>query len=123
MSTTNPRIDSGVVDNYLEGTRMKRIYYYHKTTDDVVDSHDQNFSLPDDYVILPNSRGAKIWSAIARRLAAGFGWLVFRFFDNVKVIGKEKLKQVDGGYFVYGNHTRPMGDVFTSLTIFPIKNF
>lgn len=102
---------------------MKRTYYYHKPTDDVVDSHDQNFSLPDDYVILPNSRGAKIWSAIARPLAAGFGWIVFRFFDNVKVIGKEKLKQVDGGYFVYGNHTRPMGDVFTSLTIFPIKNF
>lgn len=100
---------------------MKRIYYYHKTTDDVVDSHDQNFSLPDDYVILPNSRGAKIWSAIARPLAAGFGWLVFRFFDNVKVIGAEKLKQVDGGYFIYGNHTRPMGDVFTSLTIFPLR--
>ncbi len=34
---------------------MKRIYYYQKTTDDVVDSHDQNFSLPDNtlfYLIL-----------------------------------------------------------------------
>lgn len=39
---------------------MKRIYYYQKTTDDVVDSHDQNFSLPDNYVILPNSLGARI---------------------------------------------------------------
>lgn len=102
---------------------MKRVYYYHKTTDDVVDSHNQNFSLPDDYVILPTSRAAKIWSAIARRLAAGFGWIGFRLFDHVQVIGKEKLKQVDGGYFIYGNHTRPMGDVFTSLTIFPVKNF
>ncbi|RVU71096.1 MULTISPECIES: 1-acyl-sn-glycerol-3-phosphate acyltransferase [Lactobacillus] len=102
---------------------MKRVYYYHQTTDDVVDSHNQNFSLPDDYEILANSRIAKIWSGLARYLAAGFGWIVFRLFDHVKVIGKEKLKQVDGGYFIYGNHTRPMGDVFTSLTIFPIKNF
>lgn len=102
---------------------MKRTYYYHDPTDDVVNSHDQNYSLPDDYVILPDSCGAKIWSLIARHLAAGFGWLIFRFFDDVKVIGQEKLKQVNGGYFIYGNHTRPMGDVFTSLTIFPIKNF
>lgn len=102
---------------------MKRIYYYQKTTDDVVDSHDQNFSLPDNYVILPNSLGARIWSTTARHLACAFGWVVFRFFDHVKVVGQEKLKQVNGGYFIYGNHTRPMGDVFTSLTIFPIKNF
>ncbi|MGZ7886827.1 lysophospholipid acyltransferase family protein [Lactobacillus crispatus] len=102
---------------------MKRIYYYQKTIDDVVDSHDQNFSLPDNYVILPNSLGARIWSTTARHLACAFGWVVFRFFDHVKVVGQEKLKQVNGGYFIYGNHTRPMGDVFTSLTIFPIKNF
>ncbi|GAA2964344.1 1-acyl-sn-glycerol-3-phosphate acyltransferase [Lactobacillus kefiranofaciens subsp. kefirgranum] len=102
---------------------MKHVYYYHKTTDDVVASHNQNFTLPDDYVILPNSRGAKIWSPIVRHLARAFGWLVFRGFNHVKVIGQKKLKQVDNGYFIYGNHTRPMGDVFTSLTIFPIKNF
>ena len=71
---------------------MKRIYYYQKTTDDVVDSHDQNFNLPDNYVILPNSLGARIWSTTARHLACAFGWVVFRFFDHVKVVGQEKLK-------------------------------
>lgn len=108
---------------YNQKRKEKRIYYYSQTTDDVVDSHDQDFILPDDYVILPTSLGAKIWSAIARPLAAAFGWIGFRLFDQVKVVGKEKLQNVDGGYFIYGNHTRPMGDVFTSLTIFPIKNF
>ena len=107
----------------LKENLMKQTYYYHETTDDVVDSHDQNFSLPDDYIILPTSRGAKIWSTFARYLASGFGWLVFRLFDRVKVIGQEKLNQITGGYFIYGNHTRPMGDVFTSLTIFPVKKF
>ena len=67
---------------------MKRVYYYHKTTDDVVDSHNQNFSLPDDYVILPTYRAAKIWSAIARSFAAGFGCIVLRLFDHVLVFGK-----------------------------------
>lgn len=65
---------------------MKRIYYYQKTTDDVVDSHDQNFSLPDNYVILPNSLGARIWSTTARHLACAFGWVVFRFFDHYKIL-------------------------------------
>lgn len=108
---------------YNQKRKAKRIYYYKQTTDDVVDSHDQDFSLPDDYIILPTSRGAKIWSTFARHLAAAFGWIGFRFLDQVKIIGKEKLKKVNGGYFIYGNHTRPMGDVFTSLTIFPLKNF
>lgn len=57
-------------------------------------------------------------------MAAGFGWIYSRGILHVHIIGKEKLKKVSNyGYFVYGNHTQPMGDVFTPLTIFPVKNF
>lgn len=31
---------------------------------------------------------------------------------NVKIIGKEKLKKVNEGYFVYANHTQPVLDTF-----------
>ena len=45
-----------LIHNYLEGIRMKRIYYYHQIYRlRSLDSHNQNFSLPDDYVILPTS--------------------------------------------------------------------
>lgn len=101
-----------------------KTYYYKTLTDDLIDSKDQNFKLSDDYQLLPTSIGAKIWNPIARYLAAGFGCIYSRLFLHVQVVGKKKLKTFkDTGYFVYGNHTQPMGDVFTPLTIFPVKNF
>ncbi|GAA3630410.1 1-acyl-sn-glycerol-3-phosphate acyltransferase [Lactobacillus hamsteri] len=101
-----------------------KTYYYEKTTDDVVNSAQQDFALPDDYQILPTSLPSRIWNKIARILATGFGWIYSRGFLHVHVVGKEKLQQIHNqGYFVYGNHTQPMGDVFTPLTVFPIKNF
>ncbi len=100
-----------------------KTYYYSKTTDDVVDSAQQDFRLPDNYPILVTSLSGKIWSHIVRTLAAGFGWIYSRLFLHVKVVGKEKLKNFSGGYFVYGNHTQPMGDVFTPLTIFSPYRF
>lgn len=100
-----------------------RTYYYKKLTDDLVDSKQQNFQLDDDYQILPISLGAKIWNPIARTLAAAFGWIYSRLLLHVRVKGKEKLRHVKSGYFVYGNHTQPMGDVFTPLTIFSPYRF
>lgn len=102
----------------------KHTYYYHSDTDDVVNSHDQSYSLPDDYTILPTSLGAKIWSPIVRVIATILSWLYSRLIIHIHIIGKEKVKKVkDQGYFIYGNHTRPVGDVFTPLIIFPILNF
>lgn len=103
---------------------MKK-YYYNEMTDDIVNSAQQDFELTDDYQILPIKKSAKIWNKIIRYLAAGFGWLYSRLFLHVHVIGRKKLKSIDsqGGYFVYGNHTQAMGDVFTPLTIYPIQKF
>lgn len=93
-------------------------YYYTKPTDDVVASKNQNYKLPKDYQIIPTSISAKLWNYIARTLAALFGWGYSRLFLKVHVKGKHKLKLVNqSGYFLYGNHTQPMGDVFTPLTI------
>ena len=39
---------------------------------------------------------------------------------GVRVVGKEKLRAVDGGYFLYGNHTQPIADAFIPHT-FDIK--
>lgn len=100
-----------------------RTYYYKHLTDDLVDSKQQDFQLPDDYQILPTSFGAKIWNPVMRTLAASFGWIYSRLFLHVRIVGKEKLRKVNGGYFVYGNHTQPMGDVFTPLIIFSPYRF
>ena len=101
-----------------------KTYYYTHLTDDLVDSHNQNFTLPDNYSILPSNYRQKTWNIIARTLAAAFGKIYSKLFLHVTIIGKSKLKTVkNNGYFVYGNHTQPMGDVFTPLTIFSPYRF
>ncbi len=71
----------------------KHTYYYHSDTDDVVNSHDQSYSLPDDYTILPTSLGAKIWSPIVRVIATILSWLYSRLIIHIHIIGKEKVKK------------------------------
>lgn len=101
-----------------------KTYYYTKESDYLVDSHNQNFKLPDNYQILPSGPLQKIWNSIARTLASGFGWIYSRIFLHVHVVGKEKLQTNNKkGYFVYGNHTQPLGDVFIPLTIFSPYRF
>lgn len=101
-----------------------KTYYYSKFTDNIVNSANQDFSLPDDYQIIPTSLSARIWNVFVRYLAAGFGWVYSRIFLHVHVVGKEKLSSFKNtGYFVYANHTQPMGDAFTPLTIYPVKKF
>lgn len=101
-----------------------KTYYYTNLSDDLVDSNNQNLKLPDNYQILPSKPLEKIWNLIARTLAAGFSWIYSRIFLHVHVIGKRKLKTVKNhGYFVYANHTQPMGDAFTPLTIFSPYHF
>lgn len=103
--------------------KKQRICYYSQLTDDVVISTKQNFTLPSNYQILPVTLGKRCWNKIIRAMAFIFAWPYSRLFLHVKVIGREKLKAVKGGYFVYGNHTQPVGDVFTPLTIFSCWRF
>lgn len=101
-----------------------KTYFYKQTTDDVVDSAQQNFKLRDDYQIFPTKLSKKIWNKIIRNLAAVFGLVYSHLFLRTKVIGKEKLKPYAKiGYFIYGNHTQPLGDVFIPLTIYPLSSF
>lgn len=100
-----------------------RTYKYLKLTDDIVESADQSFSLSDNYQIFPTTKIGKIWNVVARHLASAFGWFYSRIILHVRVIGKEKLQAVNGGYFVYANHTQPIGDAFIPLTIYPVMKF
>lgn len=98
-----------------------KTYLYRHLSDDVVDSAQQNFSLSDEYQIFPTSFAGQVWNRIIRILACSFGWIYTRIFLRVRIVGKSKLNSVSGGYFIYGNHTQPMGDVFTPLTVLPCQ--
>ena len=52
--------------------------------------------------------------------AMPLAFIYTRLRFGVRVVGKEKLRAVQGGYFLYGNHTQPIGDAFIPHT-FDVK--
>ncbi|MCR1903704.1 1-acyl-sn-glycerol-3-phosphate acyltransferase [Lactobacillus taiwanensis] len=94
--------------------------YYNSLTDDVVKSKQQDFTLPDNYQIIKQN----IPNYVMRFLATGFAYLFTYGAMHVKVIGRDKLvKYKDQSYFIYGNHTQMLNDVFMPLTLCGWKNY
>lgn len=97
-----------------------KIYRYTKFDEDVVDNIHQDYQLPDNYPIFPVGFGHRVWNWLARKMVAIVGWVLAHGYYHVHYVGKEKLHQVtDQGYFIYANHTQPVGDVFLPFNILP----
>ena len=86
--------------------------YYNSFTDDFEQSKDQNFSLPEDYKWVRKDIFSRILSVLVYLLAILFGFFYCKFSLHLKIKGRKKLKGIRGGFFLYGNHTQPIGDVF-----------
>ena len=52
--------------------------------------------------------------------AMPLAFIYTRLRFGVRVVGKEKVRGAGGGYFLYGNHTQPIGDAFIPHT-FDVK--
>lgn len=99
---------------------MKKIRYYSSFADDFEQSANQNFKLPDDYEWVKTDVISKFLSGLIYGLAVVFGGLYCRCFLHMKVKGRKNLKGVKGDFFIYGNHTQPVGDVFIpALCVLP----
>ncbi len=92
--------------------RKKQARYYASYTDDFTESKKQDFLLPKNYRWVREDVVSKVLSAVVYTLAAIFSGVYCKFFLHMQVRGRERLKTVDGGYYIYGNHTQPIGDVF-----------
>lgn len=101
---------------------MKRteVRYYSSYTDDFEQSNNQDFKLPQDYKWVRTNFGSRVLSAFIYTLAVIFSSVYCKMFLHMKVKGREKIKGVKGGFFIYGNHTQPIGDVFIpALCVLP----
>lgn len=98
----------------------ERVRYYESFADDFEVSKNQNFALPNDYKWVRTDIFSRFLSAVIYTLALIFSSVYCYFFLHMRVRGREKLKDVNGGFFIYGNHTQPVGDVFIpALAVFP----
>lgn len=99
---------------------MKETRYYSSFTDDFEVSANQNFKLPDNYKWVRTDILYKIFCALIYGLAVLFGGAYCKFFLHIKVHGRKNIKGLKSGFFVYGNHTQPVGDVFMpALCVLP----
>lgn len=100
--------------------KKQKVRVYSAFTDDFEQSADQNFVLPEDYVWVRRGFGSRLLSALIYGLAVVFSSVYCKCFLHMKVRGREKLKAVKGSFFIYGNHTQPVGDVFIpALCVLP----
>ncbi len=85
---------------------------YREYTDDFVKSRNQDKGLPEGYVWLHKNILYRIAAAILYVIVHVFTFFYSRFM-HVRIENRKVIKECrDSGYFLYGNHTQPMGDAF-----------
>ncbi len=97
----------------MEGSDLVtgNVRYYSSFNEDFVETKDQNYVLPEDYEYDRRGFFFKLVSGIVYGTAYIVSKVWCRLFLHVRFKGREKMKGYRG-YFIYGNHTQPVGDVF-----------
>ena len=100
--------------------KKQKVRYYNSFADDFEQSSNQNFQLPDNYKWVRTDIISKLLSGFIYGLAVVFGGIYCRCFLHMKIKGSKNVKGIKGGFFIYGNHTQPVGDVFIpALCVLP----
>lgn len=98
--------------------KEKQVFYYHSFTDDFVLSQNQDFALPEDYVWVKTGFFYRLWSAFLYAVATVFAFFYGKLALGLKIVRNADLRKFkDTGVVLYGNHTQPMGDVFTPILL------
>ena len=92
---------------------------YRSFSDDFVESEEQDYRLPDDYVWVDESRAFRAQAAVARALGLLFSKAYCSLALGLRVEGREAVAPVaaKGGCFLYANHTQPIGDACVPLLV------
>lgn len=95
-----------------------RMVYYHSFGDDVVESGDQQHTVPDDYVWVREDKAFRVISAFLYGLAGFLSPVYCRCFLHMRIVNKELLDQyTDGGCCLFANHTQPIGDALLPVWV------
>ncbi len=95
--------------------------YYESLTQDFEETKNQDIKLGDDYKFIRTDFFDRFLSAVIYGAAVALSYPYCRFFLHIKFEGRKKLKEFKNtGYFLFANHTQPIGDVFTPAhALFP----
>lgn len=91
----------------------KKIFWYKSYADDMVTSKNQDYKIKSNYKWIHNNIFYRICSQVLYFFAYVISFFYCKFCLHVKIENREILKKYrKQGYFIYGNHTQPIGDVF-----------
>ncbi len=96
-----------------DGSAPGGVKRYRAYTDDFVESKDQDKRLSEDYKWLHKNIFYRAGALIIYGLALLFAFFYTRIGLHIRVENRQVFQQCrDTGYFLYGNHTQPVGDAF-----------
>ncbi len=99
--------------------KNKKILYYESLQDDFFDDGKEH-KLHEGYKWVRCDFLSRFLSLFIYALALFFSNIYCRLFLHIKIVGAKKVRKEKQGFFLYGNHTQPVGDVFNpALACFP----
>ncbi|MGC4018401.1 MAG: hypothetical protein QM793_03670 [Muricomes sp.] len=102
--------------------KEKNIRYFKSYTDDFVESKNQSYQLPKNYLWVHDNIFYRMTSWFLYLLTALFAFLYCRLILHVKIQNRWVLHHSrNTGCFLYGNHTQPIGDAFLPVWVFSPK--
>ena len=106
---------------------MKRIQtaetkYFKSFTDDFVRSKKQSYRLPENFIWIHTDLFCRVTAQCLYLLYKYFALLYCRFILHVRMENRSVLQQSQStGYFLYCNHTQPMGDALMPVLVLSPK--
>ena len=105
--------------------KEKTVYYSDPVNDDFAGTNINTKELPDDYRYFPKTAIRRGFACAFYHAAGPIVWLLQKIVYGEKTVGRKKLKGYRReGFFLYGNHTRTMGDAYCpGLLAWPKKAY
>ncbi len=105
--------------------KEKTVYYSDPVNDDFAGTNIKTKELPDDYRYFPKMAIRRGFACALYHAAGPIVWLLQKMVYGEKTVGRKKLKGYRReGFFLYGNHTRTMGDAYCpGLLAWPKKAY
>lgn len=92
---------------------QNRTVYYKSYEDDFIESKNQFYEIPENYVWHHTNLLYRISSCLLYKVATIIDYFYCKFVLKIKVKNSKVLKKYKkSGYFLFGNHTQPIGDAF-----------
>lgn len=106
----------------MKRNQKTEIRFYKSFTDDFVRTKKQSYRLPEHFVWIHTNLFYRVTALCLYWIAKLFAFLYCRLILCVRIKNRSVLRHCQNtGYFLYGNHTQPVGDAFLPAWILSPK--